>query len=99
MIRVRVDGAGHYPIDGGLNNRLGARGRAPLSRTRLQGYIERRAFWTESSFPGIEERLDFGVGCSCSMMPAAPNDSAALHQDRADHGVGGSRAITTAGQA
>src|SRR5258707_7903922 len=54
-------------------------------RARLQRHIERGA---ARGFAGLLQRLGLGMGTAAGLGPAAADDDAIFHHDRADGGIG-----------
>src|SRR5207244_3123388 len=76
------------------DNRIGAWLCAAMRGAGLKGHIKSRAAWTVAAEPGAVYRLDFRVGRAGAPVPSATDDAAALHQNRANHRVWRSHAIT-----
>ena len=97
--RIWINRANHDPVDASRFDRLRAGRRAPVRATRFERHVKRRAARMVAVLLRVTERRDFRVGLARAPMPAAPDDFSALHQHRADHGIGRSRAKTAPGEA
>lgn len=68
-----------------------------MSATRFERDIERCGSGFATALFRVTQCFDFRVSFAGAPMPAASDDLAALDQQRADHGIGRSRAVTAPG--
>src|SRR5262249_16258665 len=99
MIWIRVRRADDDVLDASLENGVGARRTAAVSRTRFQGDVEPCSFAAVSAPHGILNGLDFAVWFASAMMPPASDDFSVPYQDSTDHWIGRCCSITAPRQA
>ena len=98
MSRVRVCGSYDYVFDSSANDRVGARRRAAMSRAWFKRDEESCSFRFVTTPFAIQQRFNFCVRLAGTAMPAAPDNFSGLYQNRSDHGVGRSFAVSSPGQ-
>lgn len=99
MFRIRIRCADNHAFDFRRDDGFRARRRAAVRAAGFERHVKRRAFRRISALLRIAKRLDFRVWFARVPVPAASDDFAALHQHRADHRIGRSRAVAAPGEA
>src|SRR6266850_3236773 len=84
-LRIGIPDRRHNASNSSGNDSVGAGRRLADMRARLQRYIERGA---ARGLAGLLQRLGLGVGTAAGLGPAAADNDAIFHHDRADGGIG-----------
>jgi len=84
-VRIGIVEGRDHARDTGADHRVGARRRLAFMRTGLERHIERGA---ARGLAGALQRLRFRMRASARLRPAATEDFAVFHNDRANGGIG-----------
>src|SRR5436309_1892787 len=99
MPRVWIGGANNHFFDSSGDDCLGAGRCAALCATGLQSDVESCAFGGLASLLRVPNDLDFRMRLAGATVPASADELTVFDQDRSNHRIRRSGAVTAAGQA
>src|SRR5262249_12538062 len=99
MPRIWISCADNYLLDPCCDNRFRAWRCPTVCGARFERDVKSCALGFRAPFFAVSKCFDFGMAPAGMVMPTSPNDFTGVHRNCSHHWIGGSRAISAAGQA